>query len=101
MVMVHSVRMIPITRAQVAKYVANAYDLPVADGITKFTDVNKNAALAQFVDALADAGIVKGKADGTFGYSDILKREDFAAIVYRAINAKVTPAVKVRLTDCS
>ena len=73
-----------ITRAQMAKYIAQAFELPVADGITKFTDVNKNAALAQFVDALSDAGITQGKKDGTFGYHDNLNRGDFSAMIHRA-----------------
>jgi len=80
-----------VTRAQIAKYIVNALDLPLGDGITKFTDVNKNATLAQFVDALADAGIAEGKADGTFGYFDNLRRGDFAAFVYRALEVKKDP----------
>ena len=92
-----------ITRAQMAKYLANAFGLPIADGITKFTDVNENSALAKYVDALADAGITLGKADGTFGYGDLLNRGDFAGMVNRALKADRTPVVspvtiKVQIT---
>ena len=90
----------PITRAQMAKLVAKAYDFPVGDGITKFPDVNKNAELAPFIDALADADIVQGKLDGTFGYHDQLNRGDFAAFVYRAQNA-TAPVAKNPITIVS
>ncbi len=86
-----------ITRAQMAKYVAQAFNLPKADGITKFTDVNPDSALAQFVDALADAGITQGKNDGTFGYHDNLNRGDFSAMIYRALT-KTPPKAENPLT---
>ncbi|WP_071393423.1 S-layer homology domain-containing protein [Bacillus tuaregi] len=83
-----------VTRAQVAKYVALAYGYEPADGITKFPDVNENAALAAYVDVLADAGIIQGKANGNFGYNDALRRADFSGIVFRAEEAKKKPDEK-------
>lgn len=83
-----------VTRGQVAKYVALAYGYEPADGITKFPDVNENAALAPYVDILADAGIIEGKANGNFGYNDALRRADFSGIVHRAEQAKIKPDVK-------
>ena len=77
-----------VTRAQVAKYVALAYGYEPTDGITKFPDVNENAALAAYIDVLADAGIIEGKANGNFGYNDALRRADFSGIVNRAEQAK-------------
>ncbi|WP_338449580.1 S-layer homology domain-containing protein [Niallia oryzisoli] len=85
-----------ITRGQMAKYIANAYGLELGDGKTEFPDVAENAKLAQYVDAIADAGIASGYEDGRFGYNDQLKRGDFAKMVYNAENLKkveVTPAV--------
>lgn len=85
-----------ITRGQMAKYIANAYGLELGDGKTEFPDVAENAKLAQYVDAIADAGIASGYEDGRFGYNDQLKRGDFAKMVYNAETMKkevVTPAV--------
>ena len=85
----------PVKREQMAKYIANAYDLKLGDGVTNFADVDSKSALAVYVDAIAEAGITIGKTDGTFGFGDKLKRADFSAMVYRAENLKVAaPAVK-------
>ena len=46
----------------------------------------KNAVLAPYVAAIAEAGITIGKKDGTFGYHDLLNRGDFAAMIHRAQN---------------
>ena len=77
-----------------AKYIANAYNLPLGDGKTNFPDVDSSSDLAKYVDAIAEVGITKGKTDGTFGFGDNLKRGDFAAMVYRAENLKVAPVVE-------
>ena len=83
-----------VTRGQMAKYIANAYQLPLGDGKTNFPDVDSSSDLAKYIDAIAEVGITKGKTDGTFGFGDNLKRGDFSAMVYRAENLKVAPAVK-------
>ena len=83
-----------ITRAQMAKYIVNAYELTEGDGVTTFPDVNKDAALATFVDAVADAGIVSGYNNGDFGYGDPLKRGHFAKMVYKAETLKEDKEVK-------
>ena len=75
-----------ITRAQMAKYLANAFDLPINDGATSFSDVNPNAVLAPYIAAIAKAGMTIGKSNGTFGYHDPLNRGDFSAMIYRAMN---------------
>ena len=75
-----------VKREQMAKYIANAYDLKLGDGVTDFADVDSKSALAVYVDAIAEAGITIGKTDGTFGFGDKLKRADFSAMVYRAEN---------------
>lgn len=79
-----------ITRAQMAKYIANAFDLKISGSDTAFPDVHQNAVLAPYVAAIAQAGITIGKKDGTFGYHDLLNRGDFAAMIYRA-QQKVPP----------
>lgn len=81
-----------ITRGQMAKYIANAYELELGDGKTAFPDVAENAQLAKYVDAIADAGIAGGYENGNFGYNDALKRGDFAKMVYNAENLETATA---------
>ena len=69
-----------------AKVLVNAFDIPAGDGVTDFDDLGKT--LGSYVDALADAGIVSGYDKDTFGYSDPIKRGDFAKMLYGAINYK-------------
>ena len=61
---------------------------------TNFPDVDSASDLAKYIDAIAEAGITKGNTNGTFGFGDNLKRGDFSAMVYRAENLKVAPAVE-------
>ena len=74
-----------------AKYIVNAFALPVTDALTPFPDVDENGALSTYVAAIAKAGITIGKSDGTFGYGDQLNRGDFAAMIYRAQNIDIEP----------
>lgn len=80
-----------ITRAQMAKYITNAFDLPLTDAAPAFPDVAQNSALAPYVTAIAQAGITIGKNNGMFGYHDQLNRGDFAAMIYRAQSKDIKP----------
>ncbi|WP_338449652.1 S-layer homology domain-containing protein [Niallia oryzisoli] len=82
-----------VTRAQMAKYIANAFDLPIKGSETDFPDVNPNAILAPYVAAIAEAGITIGKENGTFGYHDPLNRGDFSAMLYRAHFKEPEPVI--------
>src|SRR4051794_5603687 len=80
-----------ITRGQMAKIITEALDLELGDGETTFTDVSTTGTFAKHVDAIVEAGIASGKADGTFGYSENILRGDFAVMVNNALNLKVAP----------
>lgn len=78
-----------ITRGEMAKMIAEAYDLPLGDGETDFSDVSATQTLAKYVDAIAEVGITQGYEDGSFGYADNIKRGDFAKFVYNAENLEI------------
>lgn len=78
-----------ITRAQtataLARWLEAATGFPVtADDPQPFPDVAGTHAPA--VAALAEAGIIGGRADGTFGPDEPLTRGQFAQVVVRAIS---------------
>ncbi|QNU38954.1 S-layer homology domain-containing protein [Geobacillus sp. 44B] len=80
-----------LTRAEMAKIIANAYKLKGDDVTLPFTDVNDT--WAPYVKALYKNGITKGKSETKFGANDNITRGDFAVFVYRAANVDVAPQV--------
>ena len=88
-----------VTRGQMAKFIANAYDLKPGDGKTSFSDVDPSTDLAKYVDAIAEAKITIGNADGTYGFVKNINRGQFAEMLYRA--QKVKPAPKSGITSVS
>lgn len=52
-----------------------------------FPDVPKNHWAYDYVTKLAKAGIVEGYEDGEFKGNRMMSRYEFAALLYRAINA--------------
>lgn len=73
-----------ITRQEMAKIVANAYNLEAGTTKNTFTDVNSN--WDGFVDALVANGITYGKTGTTFASNASITRGEFALFVYRAEN---------------
>lgn len=73
-----------ITRQEMAKIVANAYNLEAGTTKNTFTDVNSN--WDGFVDALVANGITYGKTGTTFASTASITRGEFALFVYRAEN---------------
>lgn len=71
-----------ITRGQVATLLARAEELEPADGPYDFPDI-EGSVHAGNIQALADAGIVTGRSDGTFGPNDPIQRDQFASVVAR------------------
>lgn len=75
-----------ITRQEMAKMLANAYNLTATED-AGFTDVNNN--WKQYTSALKEAGITLGKSETTFAPIQNLTRGEFALFMYRA---EVMPA---------
>lgn len=82
-----------VTRAQFAKMVVEAFDLPMytPDSPT-FPDVmDTNAWYYEYVETAAYHGVVKGFADGSFGANKQIVRQDGAVMIYRALGMEVDP----------
>jgi len=55
-----------VTRAQLAKFIVNGFDLGSDDSGEQFPDIDKNSSLASYVQVLRNSGIIDGFSDGTF-----------------------------------
>jgi S-layer homology domain len=80
-----------LTRVEMAKIIANAYNLEGDDVELPFTDVNDT--WAPYVKALYKYEVTKGKTETSFGAYQNITRGDFAQFVYRAANVNVAPQV--------
>lgn len=70
----------PITRGSAAVILANALELPMKPSATvRFSDVPARAE--QAITALKQAGIIRGKSDTYFGFSDSIKRGEMALMM--------------------
>ena len=73
-----------LTRGEMAKIIANAFDLKVPAGsTTPLTDIKGNM-FEEYITALYVNGVTKGTGDNTYKPSDIVTREQLAAFVVRA-----------------
>jgi len=75
-----------LSRAQMAKIVANSFDLADRSFVT-FKDVDRNAWYYLNVDQLATSKITTGYPDNTFKPSGIVTRGQIAAFVSRGIHS--------------
>lgn len=80
-----------ITRQEMAKMLANAYELE-AETKAGFTDVNNN--WIDYVSALKEAGITLGKTETTFAPEQNLTRGEFALFMFRAETMEVVLELK-------
>ena len=92
-----------LTRGEMAKIIANAFDLEVPAGsTTPFTDVKGNM-FEQYITALYVNGVTNGIGNNKFDPSGVVTREQLAAFVVRAeeiiAGEVVDKAVKVDSID--
>ncbi|WP_168735460.1 glycosyl hydrolase 53 family protein [Cohnella fermenti] len=76
-----------VTRAEFLKLLLSALDLTDAEATSGFADISSGAWYYQAVATAEKLGIVKGKADGTFGANETITREDMAVMLSRAAAA--------------
>lgn len=80
-----------VTREEFAAMTVRAFGLPiVSERGNLFVDVLDGAWYNSAVTAAYAAGIIKGKADGSFGVGEEITREDMAVMLYRASALKGT-----------
>lgn len=70
-----------MTRAEMAKIVASAYELSSKTGTIPFTDVNPR--FQPYVAALVESGVALGKTATQFGAENNVTRGEFALFVFR------------------
>ncbi|WP_394235057.1 S-layer homology domain-containing protein [Niallia oryzisoli] len=77
-----------ITRAEMAKIIVEAYDLVDKNQNVKntFTDVDKNAWYANYVEVLVENEVANGRTPTTFVPEGLLTRGEAATLVYRSEN---------------
>ena len=91
-----------VTRAQFARFTAQAFGIEEGEADASFTDVAESAWYFADVTTLASAGILTGYGDGRFGPDDTISREQMATIIDRTLAAKgiAPPAIRAfDLTD--
>lgn len=85
-----------ITRAQMAQVLYQTLRLPKAKG-NHFTDVPDDAWYAEAVNACAEAGLINGFPDGTFGAHRSASREETMVLMARTL--QVAPAENTDVLD--
>lgn len=76
-----------LTRGQMAKIIANAFDLQAGDAVNPFTDV-KNSQYVDYITALFANNVTTGKTATTFDAKSPVTRAQLASFVVRAENVK-------------
>ena len=76
-----------VTRSQMAKIIAQAFHIVVDEqNEAAFTDTQRNCWAKHYIESLADAGIIKGKSNGTYGPYEHVTRAQLATLVKRAMD---------------
>ncbi|WP_164716409.1 S-layer homology domain-containing protein [Paenibacillus whitsoniae] len=73
-----------VTRAEFVQMLAQLFDLQNTAKSAPFTDVTTGTWYYGAIASAQQAGLVQGKADGSFGVNDRITREDMAVLIYRA-----------------
>ena len=76
-----------VTRAQFAKLLVTAFNIPKKDNAVSFSDVSADDWFYEYVDIASANGIVNGNDEGRFLPSSEITRQDMAVMLFRAANA--------------
>ena len=74
-----------VTRAQLATYLVNTFDIPVGEPQGIFPDVSVDSTHAAAIEAITEAGVASGYEDGTYGPDDPLTRAQMATLLANAL----------------
>ncbi|MFJ3388282.1 S-layer homology domain-containing protein [Lysinibacillus sp. NPDC086135] len=83
----------PLQRAQIAKMLTLAYQIEVdSQNHSKFSDVNEGHWAKDYIESLADVGVIKGINAQQFAPNRLVTRAQFASLVERSLDfsTKVT-----------
>ncbi len=87
----------PVTRAQMATFLVNTFDIPAATDTGVFPDVPADNVHAAAIDAAAAVGLAGGFDDGTYRPGDPVTRQQMASFLARAL--AVTSSTTGSFTD--
>ncbi|SIS41358.1 S-layer homology domain-containing protein [Salimicrobium flavidum] len=79
-----------LTRDQMAKVLVEAYGLEVEGVPTVHFDDRAETSLKEYLDAAYHFGVANGYPNHNFGVGDEIKRQDFSAMLYNAMNIEDT-----------
>ena len=85
-----------ITREEFAKLLACVTDISPKNKTVAFSDVPETRWSYQYIRTLATNGIISGQADGYFGATSNVTRQDMAVMIYRALVAAGVSSEAVR-----
>ena len=80
----------PVTRAQMATFLFNTFDIPDASETGTFPDVPPDDVHAAAIDAVAEADLASGFEDGTYRPADPVTRAQMASFLTRALALSTT-----------
>lgn len=80
------------TRAEAAKMLALALELPVKETPSGYKDVSSKHWAKNYIAAVSKAGLFNGNPDGTFEPDDMLTRAEMAKVISIAYGLKVSNA---------
>ncbi|RLQ96744.1 S-layer homology domain-containing protein [Falsibacillus albus] len=78
-----------ITRAEFTKILVNALGLKLEGSGKSFPDVKASSWYYDYVQTASSLGIVNGKLDGSFAPGEKIKRDQVAAMIYRAFKSSI------------
>jgi len=89
-----------VTREEFAAMLTRLFELTDVENAQSFTDVIEDEWYYEAVSAAANAQIINGRGDGTFGVGMTITREEMCTMIYRAIeNNKKVLEIKYDLAD--
>lgn len=74
-----------VTRAEFAKLITIALGIVDENAKADFPDVSDSAWYSTYVASAKNAGIIKGRPDGTFAPNDTISRQDMAVMIANAL----------------
>ncbi len=80
----------PITRAELAKTLVEAFDIPLGGSSASYNDVDSGAWYYKYILAANAGGLVSGFDDGSFKPDQNIIRQDAALMIYRALSLKLS-----------
>lgn len=81
----------PLKRMQIAKMITLAYNIEVdSQNNSKFSDITEGHWAKDYIESLADAGIIKGINAKQFAPNQLVTRAQFASIVERSLDFSTT-----------